>query len=72
MTIAKIHGAEFPIRKIFSNGIRRYFCEDAELIHSNGRTYAVSNGWGNRTFQAIQGILAKFPDKGVTCEKHSK
>jgi hypothetical protein len=58
--------------KVDSGGIRRYFCEDAELIHSDGRTYAVSNGWGNRTFQAIQSILAKFPDKGVKCEKHAE
>lgn len=58
--------------KVDSGGIRRYFCEDSELIHVDGRTYAISNGWGNRTFQAIENILAKFPDKGVKCEKHAK
>ncbi len=51
---------------------RRYFCDDDELIHSSGRTYAVTNGWGVKAFQAIQNILAKYPDKGVRCEKHTK
>lgn len=56
--------------KVDSGGIRRYFCEDDELIRCNGKTYAVVNGWGKRTFQAIQGILFRFPEKGVTCDKH--
>lgn len=58
--------------KVDSGGIRRYFCEDGDLIHSGGRTYAITCGWGNRTFQAIQNILAKFPNKGVACQKRPK
>ena len=58
--------------KVDSGGIRRFFCNDDELIQCNGKTYAVANGWGKRTLQAIQGILFRFPDKGVTCEKHSE
>jgi hypothetical protein len=42
------------------------------LIHSNDKTYAMSNGWGSRTFQAIQRILEKFPDKGAACKQHPK
>lgn len=56
--------------RVDSGDKRRYFCEDGELIHSDGRTYAVTNGWGKRAFQAIQNLLAKFPDKGVKCAKH--
>jgi hypothetical protein len=56
--------------KVDSGGKRRYFCADGELIHFDGRTYAVTNGWGKRGSQAIQNLLAKFSDKGVTCEKH--
>ncbi len=58
------------VAKVDSGGIRRFFCDDDQLIRSNGKTYAVANGWGNRTHQAIQNILHRFPDKGVTCEKH--
>ena len=58
--------------KVDSGGKRRFFCDDGDLIHSAGRTYAVTNGWGNRMFQAITNILAKFPDKGVKCEKHPR
>jgi hypothetical protein len=58
--------------KVDSGDKRRYFCDDDELIHSSGRTYAVTNGWGVKAFQAIQNILAKYPDKGVKCEKHTK
>ncbi|MEI7460447.1 MAG: HNH endonuclease family protein, partial [Pirellula sp.] len=58
--------------KVDSGDKRRYFCDDDELIHSSGRTYAVTNGWGVRSLQAIQNILAKYSDKGVRCEKHTK
>lgn len=66
-----VPSSEFVLTaKVDSGGIRRYFCDDEDLIHSNGRTYAVASGWGNGTVEAIESILAKFPDKGVTCEKH--
>jgi len=58
------------VAKVDSGGIRRFFCEDDELIRCNGKTYAVANGWGKRAHQAIQSILFRFSDKGVTCEKH--
>jgi len=52
-----------------SGGALRFFCSDDELIRSGGRTYALANGWGPRTFTAIRNILDRFPDKGVSCEK---
>ena len=67
--------AEFVTRmksRIESSGQRRFFCDDGELIHSGGRTYAVTSGWGTRAFQAIQNMLEHFPDKGASCEKHVK
>ncbi|MBX9578974.1 MAG: hypothetical protein K2X87_01585 [Gemmataceae bacterium] len=56
--------------RVDSGEKRRYFCEDGDLIHTDGRTYALTNGWGKRAFQAIQNLLVKLPDKGVKCEKH--
>jgi hypothetical protein len=68
-----VSGSQFVTHqqaKVDSGGNRRFFCDDGDLIRCAGRTYAVTNGWGNRMFQAIKNILAKFPDKGVKCEKH--
>lgn|GEM_PF-108935 len=56
--------------QVYSGGLLRYFCDDADLIHSGGRTYALVNGWGNRTFNAIKLLIDAFPDKAVKCEKH--
>lgn len=45
----------------------RYFVEDDELIHSDGKTYALHNQWGKRTSEAIAILLENFPDHGVQC-----
>jgi len=56
--------------KVDSGDARRYFCEDNELIHFKNKTYALTNGWGTQTSEAIENVLAKFPDRGVMCVKH--
>lgn len=44
----------------------RYFCEDDELIFVEGKTYALSNRWGDRTESAIRIILDLLPkDHGI-------
>ena len=45
----------------------RYFTGNDELIRSGGNTYAVSNQWGHRTFEAIKCLITQFPDKQITC-----
>jgi hypothetical protein len=57
--------------KVDSGGKRRYFCDDGQVIHALGRTYALSNQWGNRTLEAIRNILGKFSTNGVTVDDHS-
>lgn len=47
---------------------RRYYCDDSELIKCGGDTYAFSNQWGSRTFEAISELIKAFPDKGIACE----
>jgi len=47
----------------------RYFLEDDELIHSGGKTYALTNQWGGRTREVIKALLAKYPDKGIGVEE---
>lgn len=42
-----------------STGFRpkRWFCEDDELIHAQGRTYAFSNQWGGQDWHNAMGLL---------------
>lgn len=56
--------------RITSGNRRRFFCDDDDLIRSDGSTYALSNQWGPQTYQAIQSMLSKFPEAGVSCKKH--
>jgi hypothetical protein len=44
---------------------RRWFCGDGELIHSGGRTYAVSNQWGVDTHDVMLRLTQAFPEVGV-------
>ncbi len=44
---------------------RRFYCAADELILANGKTYAFSNQWGSRTTEAIDLILAAFPDAEI-------
>ncbi|MCX8517996.1 MAG: hypothetical protein ORN29_08045 [Rhodoferax sp.] len=39
----------------------RYFCNDDEVFHLDGRTYAMSKNWGRRTEKAVQYILGVLP-----------
>ena len=45
---------------------RRYFIKDSELIHANGKTYAITKMWGRRTTEAIDLILGKFSSYGIS------
>ncbi|TWT33910.1 Endonuclease NucS [Posidoniimonas corsicana] len=47
----------------------RWFIEDNELIHHVGRTYALSNQWGNRTRTAMLKLLETFKPQHITFEK---
>ncbi len=44
---------------------RRWHCDDEGLIHSGGKTWALSNQWGGKTGKAIEGLLARWPDSGI-------
>ena len=39
----------------------RYFCSNDELVFCNGRTYALTNQWGDRTDEAVLKILSLAP-----------
>jgi hypothetical protein len=46
--------------------LRRYFCADDELIHVDGRSYALTNQWGEGTLEAIQSLMAAFPNASLS------
>lgn len=47
----------------------RFFCADDEVFYVNGKTYALSNQWGNRTLEAVKNIVSRMPEgHGFTYE----
>ncbi|MBN8658586.1 MAG: hypothetical protein J0M11_22815 [Anaerolineae bacterium] len=40
---------------------RRWYCDDGELIYCNGKTYALTNQWGNRWGSAMNLLKENFP-----------
>lgn len=50
----------------------RWFCDDDELIHANGRTYAVSNQWGTNTELVIRRLATTFPAAGIVVDSFAE
>ncbi|HBY59138.1 MAG TPA: hypothetical protein DEH78_04910 [Solibacterales bacterium] len=46
--------------------LRRYFCDDGELFHIGGRTYALSNQWSVNTISVVDEVIAKLPSGCVS------
>jgi len=45
---------------------RRYFIGQDELIHANGKTYALTNQWGPSTTKAMDTLLQRFPTHHIS------
>jgi hypothetical protein len=45
---------------------RRFYCNDGELFHHNGKTYAFTNQWGTRCVEAIDQLLQAFDDQSIS------
>jgi hypothetical protein len=45
---------------------RRYFVGQDELIHANGKTYALTNQWGLSTTKAIDTLLLQVPTQHIS------
>ena len=46
---------------------RRWFCDEGELVHANGKTYAFSNQWGGTNWHRAMNVLKdKFPQYKIT------
>lgn len=46
---------------------RRFYCEDDELFHVNGKTYSFTNQWGHRCIEAINQLMKGFPNEHISC-----
>jgi hypothetical protein len=46
----------------------RWFHADDELIHHGGRTWSLSKGWGRRTEEQLDSLLAAFSGHGISVE----
>ena len=45
---------------------RRWFCDDDDLVHANGKTYAFSNQWGGKNWHRAMNLLKeKYPHFGI-------
>lgn len=44
----------------------RYFIDDDELIHANGKTYAVAKMWGSSTVPSMEALIKQFPGHGIS------
>lgn len=44
---------------------RRWFCDDGELICVDGKTYALTNQWGNKWGSAMNLLKENFPDAKI-------
>jgi hypothetical protein len=56
--------------KILSGGLsfdrRRWFCDEGELVHANGKTYAFSNQWGGSNWHRAMNLLKdKYPQHKI-------
>ena len=49
---------------------KRWYYANDELIHANGKTYALSKMWGIRTEEAMQRLLKTFPGHGLSYQIH--
>ena len=49
----------------------RWFYEDSELMHADGKTYALTNQWGPRGEKAMQEVIDHFRVDGVSFERNS-
>ncbi|WP_341938244.1 hypothetical protein [Marinimicrobium sp. C2-29] len=55
-------GGKLPITK-------RFFCKAGELFEVGDRTYAMSNQWGKRTFEAIDLLVKNYPALNINVER---
>ena len=62
--IAAVAAARAADGKAFDSS--RFFCDEDELIHYEGRTYALTSQWGGWTQDSLDTLLGAFGNRGVS------
>lgn len=44
---------------------KQWFCADDELLHADGRTWALVKRWGARCLEALENLAEAWPDAGI-------
>jgi hypothetical protein len=51
------------------HNLRKYFCDDGELFHLAGRTYALSNQWSVNTISIVDEVISRLAPGSLTYAK---
>ncbi len=61
--IETVHERRVSEGKLFEPD--RFFCQEENLVHWDGKTYVFTNQWGQSTEETIKLVIEKFPDRGI-------
>jgi hypothetical protein len=45
--------------------VKRFFTDEGEAFHCDGKTYVLTNQWGNKTLDAVESLSNQFPDLNI-------
>ena len=45
---------------------KRFFSEEGEFFYVDGKTYVLTNQWGNQTLEAVEALITNFPDLSIS------
>ncbi|QDU15111.1 hypothetical protein CA11_29310 [Gimesia maris] len=45
---------------------KRFYCDEGELFHCDGKTYGFTNQWGSRFIESIEQLIESFPDESIS------
>ncbi len=45
--------------------VKRYFCDEGQILYSNEQTYVLTNQWGTSTLEAARSLARAFPALGI-------
>lgn len=45
---------------------KRFFSEEGDFFHVDEKTYVLTNQWGNKTLEAVEALITRFPNLGIS------
>jgi hypothetical protein len=65
--IDKMNSDRKRVGKTFDSA--RYLCQNDQLMSLEGRTFALTNQWGDGTEETIKALLQAFPESGIVVNR---